>query len=254
MSVETVERARGAQIERFLAALAVVAQHAVERLQAYVASVQVVEHTRAVDVMVEIASRVGVIEVVQDMLACMSEGRVPQIVAKGNSFREVFVEAQHACDGARGAGDELYVQAPSRDVVVAHETEHLGFARVPVIGRNVEDFVDVSAEWGAVQPLRHVSLGVASYNVFVFAAIGAGNAFFDVGIPLVDELGREIVVSHGCSLAAFRKSICRVYDIGARRPQRGERSSECAISCIHRRVLSIGRSPLSTFYASLKPF
>ena len=68
---------RGAQIERFLAAFAVVAQHAVERLQAHVASVEMVEHTRAVDVMVEIAPRVGVIEVVQNMLARMPERRMP---------------------------------------------------------------------------------------------------------------------------------------------------------------------------------
>ena len=72
-----------------------------------------VEHPCAVDVMVEIAPCVGMVKVVQDMLARMSEGRVSQIVTEGNGFREVFVQAQHACDGARGAGDELHVQAAS---------------------------------------------------------------------------------------------------------------------------------------------
>ena len=53
------------------------------------------------------------VKVVQDMFARMSEGRVSQIVTEGNGFREVFVQVQHACDGARGAGDELHVQAAS---------------------------------------------------------------------------------------------------------------------------------------------
>ena len=108
---------------------------------------------------------------------------------QGDGFGEVFVQSQHTRDGARRAGDELYVQASSRDVVVAHEAEHLGFASVAIVGRNVEDLVDVSAERGAVQPLRHVSPGVAPYGVFIGAAIGVGDAVYAVGIPAFYELG-----------------------------------------------------------------
>ncbi|MFQ9741113.1 MAG: hypothetical protein ACLRX5_00615 [Slackia sp.] len=121
-----------------------------------------------------------------------------QVVPESYGLGEVFVQAEHARNGARCAGDQLYMQSAAAYVVIAHEAEHLGFSRVAVIGRHVQYFVDVAHEGGAVQPRRHIAAGVAAKSLRLACAIGVGAAFGAILLVALDEFFAEIAVCHGC--------------------------------------------------------
>lgn len=123
------------------------------------------------------------------MFTRMAEWRVSQVVSKGDGFREVFIQAKHASDGSSGARDKLHMESATRDIVISHEAEDLRFPGIAVVGRHIQDFVYVAAEWRAMQPRRHIALRIAANGGRVVATVGIGDALGRIGIPLLDEFG-----------------------------------------------------------------
>ena len=147
--VERGEVGRVAHAQHLLGELAVVAQHAVEGLQADVAAVQLVEHAHRVHVVVEVAPGSSMVARAQVALAGVAEGRVPYVVAQCDGLDELAVQPQQRPDAAGHAADQLHVQPAAADVVVLHEREHLRLVGVTVVRRHVEDLLDVARERGA---------------------------------------------------------------------------------------------------------
>ena len=92
--VERLERSHIPALELLLGELAVVAEHTVERLQAHVAAIELVEHAHGMDVVVEIAIGALVVAAGQEPLARMPERRVPQIVPERDGLDEVAVQPE----------------------------------------------------------------------------------------------------------------------------------------------------------------
>ena len=69
------------ELKHALLVLAVVAQHAVERLERHVAAIQRIEYADGLHVMEKITTRVLMIDIVEESLTDMAKGRVTQVVA-----------------------------------------------------------------------------------------------------------------------------------------------------------------------------
>ena len=57
------------------------------------------------------------------------------------------------------------MQAPPADVVVLNEGEHLGFAGVSVVGRHVQDLLDIARERRPSERRIVVGIGLAPHDV-----------------------------------------------------------------------------------------
>lgn len=108
-SIELVKGTHVRELEHTLLVLAVVAEHAIERLKRHVATVQRIEHADRLHVMEKITTRALVIDIVEESLAGMAERRVPQVVTQTDRFNQIAVEPEGATDIARNARDELHV-------------------------------------------------------------------------------------------------------------------------------------------------
>ena len=108
--IKLFKRAHVRKLKNTLFVLAVVAQHAIERLERHVAAVQSVEHTDRLHVMEKITPSALMIDIVEEALAGMAERRVSQVVTQANRLNQIAIEPQGATDIARNAGDKLHVQ------------------------------------------------------------------------------------------------------------------------------------------------
>ena len=183
-AAELVEAGEAACLEHLPFAFAVVADHAVERLQGEVAAVEHVEHAYALHVVEEPAARALVEHVVQEALAGVAEGRVADVVAKGDGLDEVEVEPERQTDVPRHATHELHVEAAARDVVVGAQGEYLRLAGEAVVGRQVDDLLGVTHEGRAP--------GGVAVTLSVEPADGSG-----VGRGIGAEVPVGALVQHG---------------------------------------------------------
>ena len=145
--------------------LAVVAEDPVERLEAEVPALALalhrVEEAHALDVVVELADPVLDAQLREEPLAVVAEGGVADVVPEGDRLDQVLVQAQEAADRAADLGDQLHVQHPVGDVVVADEVEDLGLVDVARVGPRVEDAVHVDREGLAVALVQGLLAGAA---------------------------------------------------------------------------------------------
>ena len=72
------------------------------------------------------------------------------VVPQGDGLQEVLVQPEKLADGAGDLGQELDVQHPVADLLVADEVKNLGFVDVSRISPGVEDAVGVHREVLAV--------------------------------------------------------------------------------------------------------
>ncbi len=103
VQIELVKGTHVRELEHTLLVLAVVAEHAIERLKRHVATVQRIEHADRLHVMEKITTRALVIDIVEESLAGMAERRVPQVVTQTDRFNQIAVEPEGATDIARNA-------------------------------------------------------------------------------------------------------------------------------------------------------
>ena len=146
---------------------AVVAQRAVEHLQADVTAIQHVHDAHGMHVVVEIAPGALVVALRQEALAGVAERRVAQVVPQRDGLDQLAVQPQQPSDVARDAADQLHVQASAADIVVFHQAEHLRFAGVAVVSGNVDDLVDVAREGASQQRGVVVRVALAPHHVFI---------------------------------------------------------------------------------------
>ena len=107
----------------------------------------------------------------EDPFTIMAERGVTDVVAQGDGFDEILVEAQVAADGAGNLGKELDVENPVADVLVFYEIKNLGLVDIAGIGSGMQDAVGV----------HRVILTVAFLDpLFKAAAAGLG-AFGGIG-------------------------------------------------------------------------
>src|SRR5439155_680701 len=64
-------------------------------------------------------------QLVELLLACVAERRMPEVVAEADRLDEVFVQAERACDTARDARGLERVREPRTEVVALGIDEHL---------------------------------------------------------------------------------------------------------------------------------
>ena len=142
--IESVESREIRKLEDALLVLAVMTEHAVERLKRDVAPVEHVEHAHRMHVVMEPAPRARMEDVVQTALACVSEGRVTKVVPETDRLDEVAIKAEGVADVARNTGYKLHMEATPREVVVGTEREDLRLPSVAVVGGQVKDLLDVA--------------------------------------------------------------------------------------------------------------
>lgn len=111
--IELIKQCHIRKLKHALLVLAVMAQHAVERLERHVATVQRIEHADRLHVMEKITTRALVIDIVEESLAGMAERRVPQVVTQTDRFNQIAV-------GARGAR-RMRAQCARRAARVDHD-------------------------------------------------------------------------------------------------------------------------------------
>jgi hypothetical protein len=99
------------------------------------------------------ATRVGKIELVQVDLADVGKGRMPHIVTESNGLDQVKVQIQRAADGSRNTGNQLYVQASARDVIVLDQRKDLGLVGVSVVIRGMQYSIYIVSEGGTPDAL-----------------------------------------------------------------------------------------------------
>ena len=145
-AVEGAELRQPARLEDLLLELAVVREAAVQGLQAHVAAAEHVDHAHGLDVVEEPPAGAGVEGVVQEALASVAEGRVPEVVAERDGLDEVEVQAQGAPDVASDARHELHMQPAAREVVVGPEAEDLGLSGHSVVGGKVNYLLGIADE------------------------------------------------------------------------------------------------------------
>ena len=85
------------------------AQHAIERLERHVAAIERIEHAHRLHVMEKETTGALVIDIVEEALAGMAEGRMSQVMTQTNCLNQVAIEPQGATDIARNARDELHM-------------------------------------------------------------------------------------------------------------------------------------------------
>jgi len=170
--VELLERLHVAQAKHLLRELAVVAERAVKRLEAYVAPVELVHNAHRMHVMPEAAPRMALEALAQVALARVAERRVAQVVPERNGLDELCVKAEQVAYAARNAAHELHVQPAAADVVVLDEREHLRLVRIAVVRGNVDDLLDIAREGGARDRGLVMGLGLPAEHVFVGECVG----------------------------------------------------------------------------------
>ena len=171
--VELAKRVRRARFQHLLSELAVVAEHAVERLQADVAAEELVEHAHRMNVVVEVAPGALMVARREEPLAGVPERRVPHVMAERDRLDELAVQPERAPDVARDAAYELHVEPAPANVVVLHEREHLGLAGVAVVGGHVHDLLDVACEGGPHDGRVVVRVRFAAHHGVAVASPGA---------------------------------------------------------------------------------
>ena len=120
--------------------------HLPGQIQTLSALFQMIDHANALHIM----SKLGVEALSHGLLACMSEGRMPQIVTKRDGLGQILVKAQgtrqRACDLR-----DLQRMRQSRAVVIAHRgEEHLRFVHQAAERLAVRDAVAVTLIFGSV--------------------------------------------------------------------------------------------------------
>ena len=132
----------------------VVAEDAVQDLEGEVEPppllFQPVQEPHPLDAVEKGADAVGLAEAREDALPVVAEGGVADVVAQGDGLQEVLVQAEKLADGAGDLGQELDVQHPVADLLVADEVKNLGFVDVAGVSPGVEDAVGVHREVLAV--------------------------------------------------------------------------------------------------------
>ncbi len=101
----------------------VVAENAIQDLEREVEPpaplFQPVEEPDALDAVKKGADPVGPAEAREDALAVVAEGRMADVVPQGNGLQEILVQAEKLADGPGDLGEELDVQHPVADLLVA---------------------------------------------------------------------------------------------------------------------------------------
>ena len=133
----------------------------------------------------------------------MPERRVPQIVPERYGLDEVAVQSEQPPDSPCDAAYQLHVQAAAADVVVLDEGEHLGLARISVVGGHVHNLLDVARERGPGNRRYVVRVGLPPGHVLVAKAVGAHPPRLAVGADLLLDCGvyRQIgygILRHSC--------------------------------------------------------
>ena len=113
----------------------------------------------------------------EDPFAVMAEGGVTDVVAEGDGFDEILVEAQVTADGAGNLGKELDVENPVANVFVFYEIKDLGFVDIAGIGAGMQDAVGVHREILAVTFLNPLFKAAAA-GLGALSSIGGQANFF----------------------------------------------------------------------------
>ena len=108
---------------------------------------QLVDHTQALQVVLEAA--VLRHASVQRVLACMAEGRMPQVMRQRNRFHQVLVQPQRTCDRSSQLRDFQRVGHPGAEQVPFMVEEHLRLVDQPAERGGMDDAVAVALELGA---------------------------------------------------------------------------------------------------------
>ena len=73
----------------------------------------------------------------------MPKWSMPDIVAKGYGFNEIFVQPEKPANSPGDLGYKLNMEDTVRDMVIANEVKYLGFINVARVGEGVKNSVSV---------------------------------------------------------------------------------------------------------------
>ena len=114
-------------------------------------------------VMIEITTRVAVINFAQIALACMTKRRMAHIMSQRNRLDKIGVQSQQATDPLRNTIHQLNMKAATANVVVFNKREHLRLIGITVIRWHIDDFLYIARKrWtrkrGFVMRIRFAAL------------------------------------------------------------------------------------------------
>ena len=119
-----------------------------EGLQGQVQGEQLIQHPGRVDVVVKKAACVLVVQLVKVYLAAVGKGGMTDIVTQCNGLDQIQIQVQCSADGPGDPGHQLDMEAPTGDVVVFDQGEHLGLIGIAVVVGAVHDPVDILGKIG----------------------------------------------------------------------------------------------------------
>ena len=93
--------------------------------------------------MVEESAGVLVIQLIKEHFTGMGKGGVTDVVTQGNGLDQIQVQVQRTANGPGDSGHQLDMKAPTGDIVILYQGEHLGLVGITVIIGAVHDPVDV---------------------------------------------------------------------------------------------------------------
>ena len=128
--------------------------HLVGQVKAVAVLLQPVHHPQGLDVVLEALRH----NLVEDPLAGVTEGGVPQVVAKGGGLRQVLVELEAPGHGPGNAGHLDGVGHASTVVIPLGLEKDLRLVHQPPKGLGVDDPVDVPLEAGPDRAGLHRAL------------------------------------------------------------------------------------------------
>ena len=114
------------------------------KVEAPAVPAQILHHSKALGRVVEPLR----VQAVQLLLSQVAEGRVAQIVAQADGLRQVFVEVEGPCDGARYLGHLQGMGQTRYEVIAGGSDEDLCLVLESAEPVAVDDAVPVSLEFG----------------------------------------------------------------------------------------------------------
>jgi len=118
------------------------AEGEIEAAMGGVALLEVLDDAEGMQIVVE-GSTVAAEASVESALACVSEGRVSDVMDEGEGFGEVFVQTEGGGSGAGDLGDLDGVGEAAAKVVRGSAGEDLGFAGEPTEGASLNDALPI---------------------------------------------------------------------------------------------------------------
>ena len=155
------------------------------------------------DAVVEMPPTMAVKQLIQIHFSGVGEGRMSDVMAQGDGFDQVQIQIQRLANGSGDPGDQLDMETPAGDVIIADQGKNLRLIAVTVIIWAVHDLVDVMDIGRTPDAGLILSHGTATeYSGIVRTHPGEGSVLSVKLDSLRHTCGKGFVIRHRLHLVS----------------------------------------------------